>query len=73
VLASAGGLVGPFSARFSDVLQYERALPVPAGMYYVVIDNTSSAGLVSPPAPAFGAVGDVPAVVRYAVQTGDVP
>jgi hypothetical protein len=73
------GPVGPlaYPPRFSDLVQYgveyQRALPVPAGMYYVVIDNTSSAGQASPPAPLFGVVGDTPALVSYAVQTGNAP
>ena len=42
-------------------------------MYYVVIDNTSAAGQVAPPAPLFGVVGDTPAMVNYAIQIGDAP
>ncbi len=73
------GPVGPlaYPPPFADIVQYgveyQRALPVPAGMYYVVIDNTPSAGQVAPPAPLFGVVGDVPAVVNYAIQIGDTP
>jgi hypothetical protein len=73
------GAVGPlaYAPPFSDVIQYgveyQRAVPVPAGMYYVVIDNTTSAGQVAPPAPLFGVVGDTPAVLNYAIQIGDAP
>jgi hypothetical protein len=73
------GPVGPmaYPPRFSDVLQYgveyQRAVPVPAGMYYVVIDNTPSAGQTAPPAPLFGVMGDAPAIVNYAIQIGDAP
>jgi hypothetical protein len=73
------GPVGPlaYPPRFTDVVQagveYQRAVPVPAGMYYVVIDNTSAAGQAAPPAPLFGVVGDTPAVVNYAIQVGDAP
>ncbi len=67
----------PYPPPFADIVQYgveyQRAVPVPAGMYYVVIDNSSSAGTVSPPAPLFGVVGDVPAVLNYAIQIGDAP
>ncbi len=42
-------------------------------MYYVVIDNTPSAGQAAPPASLFGVVGDTPAVVSYAIQIGDAP
>ena len=74
------GSVGPlaFLPRFSDVIrygeEYERAVPVPPGMYYVVIDNTPSAGQVAPPpAPLFSVLGDSAAVVNYAIQIGDAP
>lgn len=71
----AGALAYP--PRFADVAQagveYQRAVPVPAGMYYVVIDNTSAAGQAAPPAPLFGVVGDTAAVVNYAIQLGDAP
>jgi hypothetical protein len=48
-------------------IQYQRAVPVPAGMYYVVIDNTTTA----PAALPFG--GASAAVVNYAIQIGDAP
>ena len=71
----AGALAYP--PRFADIVQagveYQRAVPVPAGMYYVVIDNTSAAGQAAPPAPLFGVVGDTAAVVNYAIQLGDAP
>ncbi|MGD0674211.1 MAG: hypothetical protein ABSC94_02255 [Polyangiaceae bacterium] len=73
------GVAGPlaFPPRFSEIVQYgleyERAVAVPAGMYYVVIDNTASAGQAAPPAPLFGVVGDSPALVNYAIQIGDAP
>ena len=73
------GAVGPlaYPPPFADVVQYgveyKRAVPVPAGMYYVVIDNTPSAGRVAPPPPLFGVVGDAAAVVNYAIQIGDAP
>jgi hypothetical protein len=78
--------VGPlaYPPRFAEVVQagadYQRAVPLPAGMYYVIIDNTSSAGQSAPPAalaaqaPAlFGVVGDTPALVSYVIQIGDAP
>jgi hypothetical protein len=73
------GPAGPlaYPPRFSDVVQagieYQRAVPVPAGMYYVVIDNTPFAGQAAPAAPLFGVVGDTAAVVNYAIQIGDAP
>jgi hypothetical protein len=73
------GAAGPlaYPPRFADVVQpgveYHRALPVPPGMYYVVIDNTPSAGQTAPPASLFGVVADPAAVVNYAIQIGDAP
>ena len=67
----------PGAPQWSDVLQYgvqyQRAVPVAPGMYYVVIDNTPSAGQVAPPAslPLVGA--GQPAVVNYEIQIGDAP
>ncbi len=73
--AAAGPLAYP--PRFSEVVQtganYQRAVPLPAGMYYVIIDNTPTAGQAQPAPPLFGVVGDTPAVVSYAIQTGDAP
>jgi hypothetical protein len=63
-----------YPPRFADVvrtgLQYQRAVPVPAGMYYVVIDNTTTAGQVAPSLLPF-AVAESPANVNYAIQIGD--
>ncbi len=73
------GPAGPLASPplFADVVQtgveYQRAVPLPAGLYYVVIDNTSAAGQAAPPAPLFGVVGDTAAVVNYAIQLGDAP
>jgi hypothetical protein len=73
------GPVGPlaYPPRFSEVVpygvQYQRAVPVPAGMYYVVIDNTTTAGQVAPPPLLAFGVADPGAVVNYAIQIGDAP
>ncbi len=70
------GTAGPLAylPRFADVvragLQYQRAIPVPAGMYYVVIDNTATAGQVAPSLLPFP-VAESPANVNYAIQIGD--
>ncbi len=69
-------VAGPLAAppMVNDVVAagqpYQRALPVPAGMYYVVLDNTPSAGQVAPPMNAFD---DRAAVVNYVIQIGDAP
>jgi len=66
----SGPLAGPPLA--GEVLQQgtemKRGFPVAPGMYYVVIDNTPTAGQVSPPANAFD---NRSAVVNYLIQIGD--
>jgi hypothetical protein len=65
---------GPLAAApiMSDVVQqgleWKRAIPVPPGMYYVVFDNTSTAGTTNPPV---NALDDRAAVVNYLIQIGD--
>jgi hypothetical protein len=67
---------GPLSAppMILDVVQagqpYSHTIPVPPGMYYVVLDNTPSAGQVAPPMNPFD---DRAAVVSYVIQIGDAP
>jgi hypothetical protein len=69
--------IGPLNANVlaSDVIpggarQYQRAFPVPKGVYYVVLDNSSGAGQVAPP---LDLLNDPVATVSYAVQIGDKP
>lgn len=69
--------IGPLTGTpvWSEVLQpaqagFQRRVPVPAGMYYVVFDNSSQAGTASPPANLFD---DRAALVDYAIQTGKNP
>lgn len=68
----AGPLSGP--PIFGDVAQagveYRRTLPVPKGQYFVVFDNTPSAGTV---APTMNPLDDRAAVVNYVIQVGDAP
>lgn len=65
---------GPLAAAPIDgqVLQsgreMNRGVSVPPGMYYVVFDNTPSAGQVAPPV---NALDDRAAVVNYLIQVGD--
>lgn len=68
--AASGPLSGAPIA--GDVLhqgvEMKRAVPVPPGMYYVVLDNTPSAGQVAPPG---NALDDRAAVVNYLIEIGD--
>jgi len=65
---------GPLAAApiVADVVQqgveWKRAIPVPPGMYYVVFDNTSTAGTINPPVSV---LDDRAAVVNYLIQIGD--
>jgi hypothetical protein len=64
----------PGSPIYGDVMPagpgYARTIPVAKGSYYLVLDNTPSAGQTMPPMNAFD---DRAAVVSYAVQIGDAP
>lgn len=70
----AGQLAYP--PRFADVVQYgvqyQRAVQMPPGMYYVVIDNSTPAARAPMP-PLLGLGVDPVAVVSYAIQIGDAP
>lgn len=62
----AGAPIGGDMLRQGTELR--RAFTVPPGMYYVVFDNTPTAGTVMPPNNAFD---DRAAVVSYLIQVGD--
>ena len=47
-----------------------RTLALPPGYYYLVLDNTASAGRTSPPNAAND---DRAALVSYAIEIGDAP
>ena len=70
--AAAGPLAAP--PMINDVVamgqNFTHTIPLPPGMYYVVLDNTPSAGQVSPPMNPFD---DRAAVVNYVIQIGDAP
>jgi hypothetical protein len=69
--------VGPLNApvMLADVVPaqqpYKRVIPVPKGTYYVVLDNSSTAGSVAP--PNLGLLGNAAATVDYVIQIGDAP
>jgi len=68
--AASGPLAGPpiSSEILQQGLEVKRAVPVPPGMYYVVFDNSPTAGQVAPPV---NALDDRAAVVNYLIQIGD--
>lgn len=49
---------------------WRRTVPLPKGQYYLVIDNTASAGRTQ---PTTFALDDRAALVSYAVEVGDAP
>ena len=53
-------------------VEYQRAVPLPAGLYYVVIDNTPAAGKPPRP-PRLRRRRGHAAVVNYSIQIGDAP
>jgi hypothetical protein len=50
---------------------FRQTIAVPKGTYYIVLDNTSSAGSVAP--PNLGLLGNAAATVDYVIQIGDAP
>ncbi len=70
------GTAGPLSGNpvFSDVIQngvqWSKAIPLQKGVYYLVFDNTPTAGRVAPPV---NLLDDRAVTVTYVVQIGDAP
>ena len=60
----------PFTGVLQAGMQYLQTVQVSSGYWYVVIDNTPTAGIVNPPQSLFDAP---PAVVNYVIQIGDAP
>jgi len=63
-------LSSPVAGPGRPPVPYRQALRLPVGSYYVVFDNTSSAGKTPPTSQA---LDDRAALVSYAVQLGDPP
>jgi hypothetical protein len=72
----ANGTAGPLTGTplFSDVIAvntpWTKAIPLPKGVYYLVLDNTPTAGRVAPPV---NLLDDRAATFTYVVQIGDAP
>lgn len=68
-----GGPPGPVLAGgpLQPGLTETRRYPLAQGLYYVVIDNSASAGIVNPPTSLFNPLGDAIARVTYVAQVGD--
>lgn len=58
---------GPLQPGITENRRY----PLLPGLYYVVIDNSPSAGIVSPPMGLLNPLGDAVARVSYVAQVGD--
>lgn len=50
--------------------EYQRGFVLPKGQYYVIVDNTPTAGVVNPPQ---NVLDDRAAVVSYAISVGEAP
>ncbi|MFO0680071.1 MAG: hypothetical protein U0169_26350 [Polyangiaceae bacterium] len=59
-----------FSETVAAGMGYKRTVPVREGTYYLVLDNTASAGTTM---PAGNGADDRAAAVRYQVELGDAP
>ena len=83
IYPQSGPLAGPplAQALVTQGQALNQAFKVEPGLYYVVFDNTPTAGVAMAPAhtpaglasPLSLLAPDVPAVVSYAVQIGDAP
>ena len=62
-----------FSRIVGNGMEYLRAVPVAAGMYYVVIDKTPSARKVVEPASPVSGFGGAAAPVKRTIDVGDAP
>ena len=62
--------VTPFSDRLTAGSTWSRTIPVPAGAYYLLVDNSGAVGTANPPTTA---LDDRAARVDYLVQVGDRP
>jgi hypothetical protein len=51
--------------------EQRQKIPLPAGQYYIVLDNSSKVGSVNPPWNPLGVVGGNTAVVAHVVELGD--
>lgn len=71
--AALGPPPGAPISQFTIAPGYEQRqkLPLAAGQYYLVIDNSSRVGTTAPPWNPLAAVASTPAVVSYVVELGD--
>ena len=58
---------GPLYPGTNDTRRY----PLSQVLYYVVVDNTSSAGTMAPPVSILNPLGDAVATVSYVAQLGE--
>lgn len=70
-----GAAPPPFPPLMQDVVsaslgEFRKTLPVAKGRYYLVVDNSATAGRVAPPP---NAMDDRAAMVNYVVQLGEAP
>ncbi|WP_394851065.1 hypothetical protein [Pendulispora rubella] len=69
-------MTGPLSGTpiSTDVMQpgvaFKKIVPVPKGLYFIILDNTATAGQVAPPQ---NPLDDRAAAVSYVAQIGEAP
>jgi hypothetical protein len=70
VVSASGGLPGQSGVPQPGARPFRRMVRVPKGAYYLVLDNTATAGRSSPPTAL---MDDRAALVNLAVELGDAP
>jgi hypothetical protein len=72
-----GAVLGPppeapiVGFALGPTLPLRQRFPLPAGQYYLAIDNSARVGATNPPWSPLGALGQNTAVISYAVELGD--
>ena len=65
----AGAAILGFS--LGPTMPLRQRFPLPAGQYYLAIDNSARVGATNPPFSPLGVLGQNTAVISYAVELGD--
>ena len=72
-----GAVLGPppeapiLGFALGPTMPLRQRFPLPAGQYYLAIDNSARVGATNPPWSPLGALGQNTAVISYAVELGD--
>lgn len=72
-----GAVLGPppeapiLGFSLGPTMPLRQRFPLPAGQYYLAIDNSARVGATNPPFSPLGVLGQNTAVISYAVELGD--